>query len=125
LQLAAFNRVLALDPDCVPARIGAANAQTALGRTADALAEYRQITALPSSPPAARIELARLMILHNLQTGEKDWHKVDKALREAEEAQPDAAEVTLVRVEALAGRGQVPAAGDLLEAARPRDRQPR
>jgi tetratricopeptide (TPR) repeat protein len=120
-QLAACQRVLAQDPDCAAARIGAASAQGALGRTADALAEYRQLTAHPAAPPAARLELARLLILHNLQTGDKDWQKVDKALREAAEANPDSVEVVLLRVEALAAQGQSDGALELLDEARRRE----
>jgi tetratricopeptide (TPR) repeat protein len=120
-QLIVYNRVLAYDPDCVQARRGAAAALNALGRTADALAEYKQLAAQPNAPPAARIDLARLLILDQLQSEDKDWQKVDKALREAEEAQPNAADVVLLRVEALAAQNQFDAASQVLAKARERD----
>jgi tetratricopeptide (TPR) repeat protein len=120
-QLKAYTRVLDYEPECVAARLGAAAAQGALGRTGDALAQYKQLAGLPGAPPGARFELARLLILHNLQTGEKDWQKAEKALRDAEQAQPDALEVVLLRVELLAAQNQLDAAVDLLTEMRQRE----
>jgi cellulose synthase operon protein C len=120
-QLTAYNRVLATDADSGPARMGAAAALGALGRTGEALAEYRQLVGQTNAPAGARVELARLVLLEQLQSAEKDWQKVAKALNEAQEVLPDSAEVVLLRVESLAAQNKWDAAAVLLADARQRN----
>jgi tetratricopeptide (TPR) repeat protein len=120
-QLAACRRALALDPRSVPARLGQAVALLTLGRANEALEAYR---AVAPQWPEARGAVARLMLARNLRLpeGQRRWPEVDQALDEAERAMPGAAEVTTLRADALAARGQLDRAGDLLRQAR--DRQP-
>jgi len=118
LQLTAYNRALAYDPQSLPARLGLASAQAAVGRTEEAVSQYRQICALADVPPAARLELARLLVLHNLQRGTSEWTQVEEALRKAEEAKADATTILLLRVEALAAQDKLDDATRLLEKAR-------
>src|SRR5262249_26973585 len=55
------------------------------------------------------------------QAGGKEWAKVEKALRDAEEAAPGTPDVVLLRAEALAALGRTDAALDLLAEARAAD----
>jgi tetratricopeptide (TPR) repeat protein len=120
-QLAAFGRVLARDPSSLPARLGLAAAQEALGRTDEALEQYRQLMKLPGAPATGWIEIARLAILTNRQ--QRNWKEVEETLDRAEKAQPDAIEVPLLRAEALAAQGKLDQAREILTQAR--DRKPK
>jgi tetratricopeptide (TPR) repeat protein len=105
-QLAAFGRVLARNRESLPARAGMAAAQIVLGRGDDALEQYRQLMNLPGAAPTGWIEIARLCIARNRQTAKGDWQEVESALRQAEKALPDAAEIPLLRAEALVAQHQ-------------------
>jgi tetratricopeptide (TPR) repeat protein len=118
LQLTAYSRALAYDPESLSARLGLASAQAAVGRTEEAIGLYRRICALPTAPAGARLELARLLVLHNLQRGESKWQQVEEALRNAEDAKADATTMMLLRVEILAAQGKLDEATRLLENAR-------
>jgi tetratricopeptide (TPR) repeat protein len=118
LQLTAYSRALAYDPESLPARLGLASAQAAVGRTDEAIGHYRRICALPTAPAAARLELARLLVLHNLQRGESKWQQVEEALQKAENAKADATQLTLLRVEILAAQNKLEEATRLLEKSR-------
>ena len=121
-QLAAFGRVLARNPSSAVARMGMANAQVALGSGDDALEQYRQLMKLPGAPPTGWIEIARLTIGRNLQTGKGDWREVEQVLNLAEKAKPEAVEVPLLRAEARVAEGQLDRAHEILVQAR--DRRP-
>jgi cellulose synthase operon protein C len=118
LQLTAYTRALAYDPESLSARLGLASAQAAVGRTDEAISQYRRICTLPDAPAGARLELARLLVLHNLQRGESKWQPIEEAIRKAEEAKADATKLTLLRVETLAAQNKIDEATRLLEKAR-------
>src|SRR5260370_21762867 len=99
-----------------------AKAQTALGAGDDALEQYHQLMKLPGAPPTGWIEVARLSIGRNLQTGKGDWREVEQALSLAEKAKPNAVEIPLLRAEAQAAQGQLDRAREILVQAR--DRRP-
>src|SRR5262249_40866009 len=100
---------------------GLASALVALGKLDQAIDLYRQL--LPAAP-ALRVEVARLLLLRNarLPQDQRRWEEVEDLLRDAASAEPDRAEVTVLRAEELAGKGDVAAARALLTAAR--DRRP-
>jgi cellulose synthase operon protein C len=118
LQLTAYNRALAYDPESLPARLGLASAQAAVGRTEEAVTQYRRICALPDAPAGARLDLARLLILQNLQRSEHHWKEVDEAIRQAEQGKADPVQLVLLRVEVLAAQDRLDQAVRLLEQAR-------
>jgi tetratricopeptide (TPR) repeat protein len=120
-QLAAFGRVLARDPSSLPARLGLAAAQAALGRSDEALEHYRQAMKLPGAPPTGWIEIARLAIVGNRPNDQQDWKQVEEALDRAEKARPDAIEVPLLRAEALVAQGRLDQAREVLTKARNRE----
>ncbi|WP_406695911.1 tetratricopeptide repeat protein [Singulisphaera sp. Ch08] len=116
-QLAASRRALTLEPRLVRAHLSQASALLTLGRADEALEEFRKVA---PEAPEARIEVARLLLARNLRLpeGQRRWSEVDKALGEAEHAVADLAEVTLLRAEALAARGQFDQARERLQQAR-------
>jgi tetratricopeptide (TPR) repeat protein len=116
-QLAVSRRALALEPGSVPARLALAAALLTLGRSDEALEEFRKVA---PEAPAARVAVARLMLARNLRLPEaqRHWPEVDQALDEAARATADAVEVTILRAEALAARGRLDQARDRLLQAR-------
>jgi tetratricopeptide (TPR) repeat protein len=124
LELAAYRKAALLDPLYLPARLGTAAALASLGQTSDALAEYRQISALAGLPAVVKrkvdVELARFLVLNNLRlpASERNWKEVDGLLDRLAQDKADPTEVTLLRVESLINQGRVPDAEKLLQAAR-------
>jgi tetratricopeptide (TPR) repeat protein len=121
LRLAAFERVLSQDAQSPAARIGLAEAQLALGRHDEALAHYRQLMMLPNAPAAGWLEIARLLLLRESQLDDAGRRELETALRRAEEAQPNAPEVLLVRAEYLLARKQPERAEQMLHQAREKE----
>src|SRR5207247_6108748 len=105
-RVAAYGGVLARNAESVPARLGMAAAQAALGRGDDALEQYRQVMNLPGASATGWIEIARLSIWRNQQTGKTDWQEVENALKQVEKALPEAVEIPLLRAEAPASQRQ-------------------
>lgn len=79
LQLAAFQRVLAVDPRSVPARLGKAAALTTAGRPEEALALYR--TLMVEMPPL-RLSAVRLLFAQNLRLppARRNWAEAKSIL---------------------------------------------
>jgi tetratricopeptide (TPR) repeat protein len=121
-ELAAYGRVVARNPECTPARAGMAAALAALGRNNDALEQHRQLMNLPGASPTGWIEIARLTIKRNLETGKGNWQAVENALQQAEKATPTAVEIPVLRAEALVAQRQIDKAREVLTQAR--DRRP-
>jgi tetratricopeptide (TPR) repeat protein len=124
-QLAAYRKAAGIDPLWVPARLGVAATLGSLGQINEALEEYRRIAGLKGGAAAADIALARLLVLKNLRgqpnqtgSGERDWKEAESVLDRLAQAAPDAAEVTLVRAEALLAQGRTEETEKLLSAAR-------
>ncbi len=116
-QLAACQRVIALDPASVIGRQGIATAQWALGQHDEAIEQYREIVKLNVAAKAAttgRVELARMLLLRALQAEKHDWRPVAEELDAAEKEQPGAAEVVLLRAEMLNAQKKVDDAKALL-----------
>jgi tetratricopeptide (TPR) repeat protein len=86
--LAAYNRVAALAPRSPAPRVGLARVYANLGQIPEALDQYDRLMRLPNAPASARLEIARLRILQNLQRDQPSWAEVDAALAQAEKALP-------------------------------------
>jgi tetratricopeptide (TPR) repeat protein len=119
-ELTAYRRAITLDPSAMLAHFRLASALLALGRTDEAVGEFRRLQGLPHAPAAGWALQARALLLHNLglPPDRRDWEGVTLALDRAAQATPDAAEVPVLRAEALAAQGKVDAARGVLEKAR-------
>jgi tetratricopeptide (TPR) repeat protein len=117
-QMAALERFAARNRTSAIAHLSLASAHVASGRLDEALEQYRLALALPETPGPASIDYARLLILRNLQRGQRDWNAVNEALDRAAKAVPDAPEVVLLRAEVLAANNQLTEARKLLDEAR-------
>jgi tetratricopeptide (TPR) repeat protein len=122
LQARAYLHALKLNPMLPEALRGLAEVLTSQGRTDEALAQYRKLQAVW---PAARLASARLLLMRNLRLppGQQDWARVDQLLDEAAQAQLNANDIFLLRVEKLAAQERFAEARRLLE--EERLRQPR
>jgi tetratricopeptide (TPR) repeat protein len=119
-QLDAYKRLAQRAPTSVAARLGRAVAEASLGHVNNAIAQYREALQLPDAPPEARTDLVQLLIVRNLERGDRTaaaWKDVEDALRDAEKAQPDNVEVVLLRAHALTAQGRLPEAFETLKAA--------
>lgn len=117
-QMAAYNRLAARNPNSATALLSMASAHVAAGRLDEALEQYRQALARPETPAQAHIEYARLLVVRNLQRGQRDWTAVNDALDRAAKAMPEAPDVVLLRAEMLAAQNQLDEARKLLEQTR-------
>lgn len=115
-QAAAFRRVLKANPTSVPARLGLAAGLLKQQRLTEAIAEFRPLAHLPQ----VRLQLARLLIVRNLQLPElvREWSEIEKMLDQAKEQHDDAVNEVLLRAELLTARGQLDAARRVIEEAR-------
>jgi tetratricopeptide (TPR) repeat protein len=115
-QQAAYERVLAVDPTCVAARLGMAASQSSQEQVDNALAQYRQLMTQKDAPPAGWVEIARLLIVRNLQRvpNQRNWKEVENALDEAAKAQPESVDVPLLRAKALLAQDDPKAAREAL-----------
>jgi len=119
-QKAAYERLAARNPSSSAARLSLAAVHVAAGRIDEALDQYRQALAFPDAPPRVHVDLARLLIVRNIQRGGSDWTAVAEALDRAAKAQPDAPEVMLLRVQVLLVQNQIDEARQMVEEARER-----
>lgn len=120
-QLNSFRKVVAADPFSVPARMGAADALLALGRTQEALEEYRNVGALPQSGVQANlVTLAQQVVLATLRQPrqERNWALPKAIIDAAEKTAQMSADLVVLRAEILVAEGENDAAVKLLEVAR-------
>lgn len=122
-QLTVFQRMVTRDPRSLSARQGLAGTLWAAGRLDDALEQYRQLMTLPDAPADGWTQMARLLLVRTLQRQPRDWKEAEDALQRAEQTQPQATEVVLLRSELLLAQGKPERARELLTQAR--DRQPK
>ena len=124
-QLAASKRVLSSDHTSLAARIGAAEALAAAGKTAEALAEFEAIAATVGADdlprrPALWGQLLRLRGLAQLQrpAAERDWSKVEGLLDSLEAAGTvGAGRMAAMRYDFLVTKGDLDGAAALLRRA--------
>ncbi len=113
-QLAVFRRAAGRDSKDVRACQGLAAALLLSNRIDESAAEYDRLTRLPGAPKAARLQLARVLILRNLQApgAGRDWGRVHATLDQAAKDLAKAATpeqqtaLVLLRAEALAGEAE-------------------
>jgi tetratricopeptide (TPR) repeat protein len=117
LQLEVYQRAVAGDRSCRLAKEQLAATLLVLGRNDEALEAYR---ALAADNPAARIVVARLLILRNLRLAPelRDWREVNEQVNKAAAAVPEAVEVPIVRAEVLWAQGKPAEAQKVLDQAR-------
>jgi tetratricopeptide (TPR) repeat protein len=121
LQLAAIRHALAVDPGWLPARRELAAALQALGRTDEAVVQYRQLSRLTPDGPVA---LVRLLIERNLRLpparrrAPELWTEIDQVLGAAARARRVPLEVALWRAESLSARDRHDEAHLILQTAR-------
>jgi tetratricopeptide (TPR) repeat protein len=113
----AYGRVLARSPRSAPGHHGLARMRWTLGQLDAAADAYRRLLGLADAPKTAWIELARLLIVHNLRAPRPDWSEVQQVLDRAGKLVPPPAEVPLVRMEMLAAQKEYGAARKTLEEA--------
>ncbi len=121
-QLSANRRVLDEDDKSLVARVGAATALAASGKTADALAEFE---AVATQVPADRLPLApqiwapllQLRITSQMRrpAADRDWSRIDGLLDGlAASGQVGAGQLAILRADLLVRKGDVAGATDLL-----------
>ena len=120
--LRAYQQARKLDPLSVAAHYRTGSALMVLGRTDEALAEFRSILAAPKMPAGMHALLARALIVRNLRLPRKD-RDLDEIRRElalAARESPDAIELPVLQAETLLLEGpkHAEAARRLIEKAR-------
>jgi Tfp pilus assembly protein PilF len=107
-SLDAFNRVLAIEPRSLPARMGRAWALLQQGKMDDADAEYSQLAAADNLPARIVLDIARVKVHRQLlrDPGERKWSECDAALTRADKVPEIAAEVAIQWAERYVGEGQ-------------------
>jgi tetratricopeptide (TPR) repeat protein len=100
--LTAFRRAVDADPTSLLARHGMASAHWALGNTAEALAQYRELVAGNTNRAEAarwRVEYARMLLQSAPGRGKRDLARVEHELDEAEKDLRDSVDAALLRAE--------------------------
>ncbi len=121
-QLAANQRILSDSPTSLPARLGAASALMAAGKSEEALAEYEAVAAaVPAEklPGIPQIWLPMLQLRVAAQTllppEKRDWSRIDGLLETLQQApEVSASQMALLRADVLARKGELDAAAAVL-----------
>jgi tetratricopeptide (TPR) repeat protein len=116
-QKDAYDRLAGRASKSLPVLLGLASAEASLGNLDAAIVRYREAAGLPGAPAEVSYAVVALLVARNLERDAADWGAVETALREAEKAKPGAAEVPLLRAEALAAQNKLDEARKVLEAA--------
>lgn len=126
-QADSLRRVLEMDAQSLPARLGLAALHANAGRLNEAIKEYEQILHLPSVPDHVPLELARLMIRRKIRNraDATPWADIEKLIAQAEQRRPNAVDAWLVRSEFLLARQRANDALALLAANVPASKEPR
>jgi tetratricopeptide (TPR) repeat protein len=105
-----YSRLVGREPNSLQGRLGMAMLQASMGRYEAALVQYRQLMQLYKAPLSGFVEIARLVLRHNLEIGRPNWDEVDDALKVAERLEPLPVDVVLLRAESLARQKKYPEA---------------
>jgi len=116
-QRNALAAAVSQDPTNVAARLAWIAEEAERGDVDRAMAEYR---ALADSQPAARLALARLLILRNrrMPAARQDWAEVDQLVAQVERDAPGSNEAAVLRADVLLAQGRLDEAAAVLQAAR-------
>jgi tetratricopeptide (TPR) repeat protein len=119
-QLAANRDAVALNPVSARARRELGLTLLSLGRFDEAVEQLEAMMKLRGAPPSGWALLARALLAHNLSLpeGRRDWRRITAILDQAAQATPEAAEVAILKAEALAAQGQPERGRQWLEQAR-------
>ena len=117
-QLVECRKAQAIDPGWLPAGERLASAFAALGKTDDAIREFRLSAAQSAT---SRVELARLLFGRTLRlpANERKWGEIEALLKDLPEPQRGAGQQ--IRIDLLAVQGKLEDAKKLAEAERDRD----
>lgn len=121
-QLAAFRKVVELDPQNPLARRGIAMAHWALGATDLALQSLRETATLTRDAKdgsRSRVELTRMMLLAEMKKETRNWSALERELDAADKESPDSLELLTLRAEMLHQQGKQAQARELLTNAMP------
>jgi tetratricopeptide (TPR) repeat protein len=121
-QLAAYDRALSLDPASVPAHVGRGRLLARLGRTDEAIRNFRLAAV---QQPECGVALVRLLVVRNLAlpAPQRDWAEAEALWDRLPSPCRRSAEAIVARAELLAGQGRGDDARTLLMDER--ERQPR
>jgi len=116
-QIAAYRKSVAADRFYLPARVALAEALASAGRMDEALAVHEDTMQLEGAPARGWLLLARWRMIHNRarKPTDRDWGRVEEALKRAAQATPNAAELVLLSADLLIAREQPDRAEELLE----------
>ncbi len=124
MQFNAYRRameVVATDPALnVSARFGVAESLVTQEKYTEAVSEYNKLLALPGAPRAeVSLIRARVLVLRNLRQSEnkRDWREVEEALNLADSANPNSAQVPLLRADVSVARNRVDEAEQQIKSA--------
>ncbi len=118
-QLLTYRRAVTAAPLDYRPRFGLAGTMVVLGRSAEAIDEYRHITQMRQSPVAAWFALARLLADRNLVRAPQDrqWDELNTLLGKLEGSHGNSTEFCLLKAEVHFARGESTEAERLLHAA--------
>ena len=117
LEQMSYRRALETDPFYTPARAGLMDVSMASGDVESALGEYEQLAKLGKLTKASLLPYARMLILYSLRqpAAQRDWKRALDVLAQAEEADPNAVQIPILRAEILVAQDRLSDAEALLE----------
>jgi tetratricopeptide (TPR) repeat protein len=104
-----YSRVVARNSQSIAGRVGVATTRWRQGRLQDALEQYRVLMRLPGRPDGGWADVARLVMLLNLEReeGRRNWDEVEDALKLAEQLEPLPTSVAILRADYHANRKEL------------------
>jgi tetratricopeptide (TPR) repeat protein len=127
-QAEALRRVLELDTQSLPARLGLAQLYATSGRLDEAIKEYHQLLQLPQVPDSVPLEMARLMIRRKERNraDTTPWSEIEKLIASVEQRKTSYhLDAILVRADLLLARQRKDEAKALLAQHVPQTNEPR
>lgn len=129
-QLAAYRQALATEtglargynPGVALIHYGLGSVKLAMGKTGEALGEFRQMLHQPGVPEAGLLVLVEVLLAHNqtLPAWKRDWKEAEQALARAADALPHSPQVPILTAELALARNDAARAQAVLQEARSR-----
>ena len=98
-MLDAYHKVLAWNPDSVPALLGQATALWAQGRLNEAMESYRRVITQKLVPARAWLDIARLEAQRQFQEEKPEWRDAETVLEHVTKIDHGARVAALARVQ--------------------------